>query len=125
MHVQWAPQEILDSLREQGPLRLFGACVPSTRCHVPLFGHGVCSVAMKYGEVESSVVCELRDRRFEQVLVRAVVTPLPVPFVDVRPMDFFPLNGKLVPLNTCVENVQDVVEDLVLRELALWSTSGS
>ena len=43
-----------------------------------------------------------------------------VPVVDVGVMKFMALGFKLIPLNTGMQNVQNVVKDFIERQLRLW-----
>ena len=106
-------------------LHLSGACGLSTRFLAPFFGDSVTSVAMQEGKVQVSFIIQETNRCLKQVLVGAILTPPQVPFIDLAPMHPLPLNGKLTPLDSCVQDVQDVVKDFIPVEYGLGSSTSS
>ena len=47
-----------------------------------------------------------------------------MPFVDVGVMEFIALCFQLIPLNTCMQDIQNVVKDFIERKLWLWPCFG-
>ena len=76
---------------------------------------------MQNGGVELIGVMQMDNRGFKERLIRAIFGLSIVPFVDVGVMEFIALRFQLVPLNTRVQDIQNVVEDFIERELRLWS----
>lgn len=101
------------------------ACGHCSRFHVPLFGHGVGSVAVKDREVKTFLSQELLYGTFKEVPIRSVLAPLEMPLVHVRPVNFIPADGETIPLNPRVKDVENVVEGLIRREFSLGSSLGT
>lgn len=75
--------------------------------------------------VELIGLVQLYDRRVKERLIGAIFRPSIVPFVDVGVMKLVALCFKLIPLNTCMQDIQNVVKDFIERKLWLWSCFGS
>jgi len=84
---------------------------------------------MQDREVEVVVLLEMCDRGNEGALERTVIRPPGEELVDDRVMKLsMPLgilyDGQLLPLHTRVEHRQNVVEDPLITDLAVWSAIG-
>ncbi len=44
-----------------------------------------------------------------------------MPFIDVRPMEFITPGSELIPLNTRMSNIEDIVEYLVRGKFRFWT----
>jgi hypothetical protein len=79
---------------------------------------------VEYRGIELSRVMQLDDRGLKERVIRAIFRPAIVPFVDVGVMEFVAVRFELVPLNTRMQDLQNVVKDLVEREFGLWPCCG-
>ena len=70
-------------------------------------------------------VMQLDDRRFKERLIGAIFGPAIVPFVDIGVMECVSFGFQLVPLNACMQDIQNVVKDFIERQLRLWPCFGS
>jgi len=75
------------------------------------------------GEIQLSQGVQSDDGVLEQSPVASVLAPLVVMIVDRLPGNLFSVRTKLIPLHSSSQNIQDVVENLVIRDLRL-STPG-
>ena len=74
--------------------------------------------------VELIGVMQWDDRRFKERLIGAIFGPAIVPCVDVGVMECIALRFQLIPLNTGMQDIQNVVEDFIERKLWLGSSCG-
>lgn len=80
---------------------------------------------MENGGVELIGVMQLDNRSLKERLIRAIFRPSIVPFLDVGVMEFIALGFELIPLNSGMQDIQNIVKDFVEREFWLWSCCGS
>lgn len=80
---------------------------------------------MEDGGVELVALMQMENGCLKEGLIRAVFGPAIVPFVHVGVMEFIAVGFELLPLNAGVEDIENVVEDFVERELGLWPFLGS
>jgi hypothetical protein len=80
---------------------------------------------VEHREVKLIGLMQMDDRSCKEGLIRAIFGPPMVPFVHVGVVEFVALGLELVPLNASMEDIQNVVEDFVERQLRLWSCFGS
>jgi hypothetical protein len=57
---------------------------------------------------------QMDNRGFKERLLGAILGPSIVPFIDVGVMEFISLRFKLVPLNTRMQDIQNVVENSIV-----------
>ena len=100
-------------------LNLSGVCGQSNRFHHPFFSHGVGTIAVQYWYIQLVSQHQLLDTAFKQIAVATVFAPFEMPFVNIWPMDFIAVCTKLIPLNTRMENIQNVAKNLVAWEFRL------
>jgi hypothetical protein len=62
------------------------------------------------------------NRGLKKRLIGAIFGPAIVPLVDIGPVQFVLCGLELMPLDTSVQHVQDIVKDLVEGEFRLSST---
>lgn len=74
---------------------------------------------MKDGQIQFPQVVQGDDGIFKQPAIASILAPFVVMIVDRLPGNLFPIRTKLVPLHTGTQNIQDVVENLVIRDLRL------
>ena len=67
---------------------------------------------------------EVDDRGLKQRLVGAILGPSIVPFIHIRPVEFLAIRFQLIPLEPGMEDVQNVIENLVERELGFGTFCG-
>jgi hypothetical protein len=77
------------------------------------------------GGVELIGVMQLDNRSIQERLIRAIFRPSIVPFIDVGVMEFIALGFELIPLNSGMQDIQNIVKDFVEREFWLWPSFGS
>ena len=76
---------------------------------------------MKAGRVKFIGIKQMDDGRLKKVLIGTIFRPAMMPFIDIRPMQFIPPGSELIPLNTRMQNIEDIVEYLVERKFRLWT----
>ena len=57
---------------------------------------------------------QMDNRGFKERLIGAIFGPSIVPFIDVAVMEFISLCFKLLPLNTPMQDIQNVVENSIV-----------
>ena len=68
---------------------------------------------MEDSGVELIGVMEMDDRGFKERVIGAIFGPPIVPFIHVGVMEFVARRFELVPLNTGMEDIQNVVKDFI------------
>jgi hypothetical protein len=80
---------------------------------------------MEDGGVELLGVLEVHHGRCKEGVIRAILGPPILPCVPVRVVSCMPGGFELMPLETCMEAIQTVVEDFGEGECWLWSFRGA
>lgn len=101
---------------------LSDVCVLSIRCLHPLFYDGITAVAMEHREVELTKLREQMNRSFEKLFVGAIFAPTVMPLIHVAPMNLVSTWFQLIPLNSCMQNVEDVIKCAPTRNLSFESS---
>ena len=70
---------------------------------------------MEYREVKIILCIQKGERFVKYLFIAAVFAPPIVVTVYIREVDF--LHWQILPLDACVEHVQDVIENLEVREV--------
>ena len=74
---------------------------------------------MAHRGVKLLVVMQMDDRSCKERLRGAIFGPALVPFVDVGVMECLALRFQLIPLHARMQDRQNVVEDVIERQLRL------